>query len=113
IIRRRACSGIDVQAVLEQLQVSRRSLEQRFRHALGRSPGAEILRVRIEEAKTLLAQTDLSVEVISRRTGFSKPAYFSTAFRNQTGSAPPLYRRLTDPLGSHATPENGELSRPL
>jgi LacI family transcriptional regulator len=112
IIRRRACSGIDVQAVLEQLQVSRRSLEQRFRHSLGRSPGAEILRVRIEEAKMLLAATDLPVEVISRRTGFSKPAYFSTAFRNHTGIAPSLYRRLADPRGSPSAAESADLVPP-
>ena len=42
IIRRRACSGIDVHSLLEELPLSRRSLEQRFRRYLGRSPGAEI-----------------------------------------------------------------------
>jgi LacI family transcriptional regulator len=112
IIRRRACSGIDVQAVLEQLPISRRSLEQRFRRILGRSPGAEIQRVRIEQAKVLLAKTDLTVEVISRRAGFSKPAYFSTAFRNQTGSAPSLYRRLADSRESPSVDESAELATP-
>ena len=92
IIRRHACSGIDVQSLLAQLPLSRRSLEQRFRRVLGRSPGAEIQRFRIEQAKILLADTDLTVEVISRRTGFNKSAYFSTAFRNRTGAR---HRRCT------------------
>ena len=96
-IRRRACSGIDVASVIEQLPISRRSLEQRFERLLGRSLGAEIQRVRIERAKTLLAETDLPVEVIGRRTGFSTPAYFSTAFKRQTGETPTMYRLLKGP----------------
>ena len=35
VIRRRACSGIDVQSVLEELPLSRRSLEERFRRISG------------------------------------------------------------------------------
>jgi AraC-like DNA-binding protein len=79
---------------------------------LGRSPGAEILRVRIEQAKNLLAETDLTIEVISRRTGFRKPAYFSTAFGNQTGSAPSMYRRLAGPRGSSSADECADLVPP-
>jgi LacI family transcriptional regulator len=112
VIRRRACSGINVQSVLEELPLSRRCLEERFRRILGRSPGAEIQRVRIEQAKTLLAETDLTVEDISRRTGFSKPAYFSTAFRNETGSAPSMYRRLADPGGSSSAALNAQFVPP-
>jgi LacI family transcriptional regulator, galactose operon repressor len=113
IIRRRACSGIDVHSLLEELPLSRRSLEQRFRQYLGRSPGAEIQRTRIEQAKMLLAETDLNIDVISRRSGFSNPAYFSTAFRNQTGSAPSVYRRLVGPRGSPAADSGAELVPPL
>jgi LacI family transcriptional regulator len=109
IIRRRACSGINVRSLLEELPLSRRSLEQRFRLLLGRSPLAEIQRVRIEQAKVLLTETDLTVEVISRLTGFSKATYFCTAFRNQTGSAPSMYRRLATPPGSSATNESADL----
>jgi LacI family transcriptional regulator len=112
IIRRRACSGIDVHSLLEEIPLSRRSLEQRFRQFLGRSPGAEIQRTRIEKAKMLLAETDLTVDVISRRSGFSNPAYFSTAFRNQTGSAPSLYRRLNDPRVSPPADSGAELVPP-
>jgi LacI family transcriptional regulator, galactose operon repressor len=113
IIRRRACSGIDVQSVLERLPLCRRSLEQRFRQFLGRSPGAEIQRVRIEQAKMLLAETDLTIEVVSRKSGFSKPAYFSTAFKNQTGIAPSMYRRLADPRGSPSADVSAEVVTPL
>ena len=113
IIRRRACSGIDVHSLLEELPLSRRSLEQRFRQFLGRSPGAEIQRVRIEQAKMLLAKTDLNIDVISRRSGFSNPAYFSTAFRNQTGSAPSLYRHLNDPRGTHSAGSSAQFIPPL
>jgi LacI family transcriptional regulator len=92
-IRRHACSGIRVRAVLDEVPLSRRSLEQRFQKLLGRSPKAEILRVQIERAQWLLAETDLPVAAVSRKAGFSQPAYFSAAFRQRTGVTPSAFRR--------------------
>jgi len=93
-IRQFACKGIDVARVVEEVGLSRRTLELRFHHYLGRSPKAEILRVQIEHAKMLLARTDESSERIARKCGFSSLEYFTTAFRRVVGMKPQAFRRM-------------------
>jgi LacI family transcriptional regulator len=93
-IRDYACKNIDVPRVAEEVGLSRRVLERRFQKHLGRSPNEEIIRVRIETAKMLLARTDMSREAIARRCGFDSPSYFSTAFHRLVGMKPQAYRRI-------------------
>ncbi len=92
-IRENACEGISVHDVVEQVTISRRSLEQGFHKLLGRTPKGEIQRVRIERAKLLLAETGLSIMAISQRTGFNQAAYFTAVFHTETGTTPCEYRR--------------------
>jgi LacI family transcriptional regulator len=91
-IREHACDGIDAGDVLRQAAVSRRMLESRFRKAVGRTPHGEILRVRMERVKQLLAETDLTLEVIADRTGFRHVEYLSVAFKRETGEPPGRFR---------------------
>jgi len=58
-IRTHAAAGINIGDVLEEVPVSRRSLELRFRKVLGRSPAEEIRHVKLEKAKGLLAESEL------------------------------------------------------
>ena len=55
-IREHACDGITVADVVGKLPLSRRVLESRFERVLGRTPHAEILRVRLERVKQLLTE---------------------------------------------------------
>lgn len=93
IIREHACSGIDVANVADEVGLSRRVLERRFRKHLGFAPKKEIMRIRIEHAKTLLARTDRTVESIIRKSGFNSVAHFTVAFRRETGMTPHAYRQ--------------------
>jgi len=87
-----AAEPITVEDILEELSVSRRSLERRFRKVLGRSPSAEIRRVHVERAKTLLKQTDLPMPKVSGASGFIDAARLSKAFRRELGTTPTEYR---------------------
>ena len=91
-IREHATAGIGVEDVLRAVPMSRTLLERRFRRTLGRSPGAHIMKVRIEQVKTLLATTSLSIGVIAERTGFEHVEYLSVAFRRETQMTPTAYR---------------------
>lgn len=93
LIREQACSGMNVSELLDQLQISRSSLERRFRAALGRTPGEEITRLRVEHVCELLRQTDLGLQAISDRTGFNTPQYMLEVFRKATGTTPGSYRK--------------------
>ena len=91
-IREHSMSGIKVKDVLRAVPMSRTLLERRFRRTFGHTPGAHILKVRLEQVKTLLATTGLSVGAIAERTGFFHSEYLSVAFRRETGLTPTSYR---------------------
>lgn len=101
LIREHACRGLRVQEIVDALGLSRRVLQQRFQRALRRTPKQELMRVQIDRAKMLLAQTDLSVEHIARSTGFTAFEYFIRAFRRETGLTPRGYRKQSRVAGSH------------
>lgn len=91
-IRAHACDGITVSDVLQQVSLSRRVLESRFQKLLGRSPHAQILSVKLDRVKRLLAETDLPLAAIAERTGFKHVEYLSVAFKRQTGMTASDYR---------------------
>lgn len=92
-IRHHACDGINVQDVLKSVPLSRRVLESRFQKIIGRSPHAEIMRIRLDRVKQLLTETDLSLIQIAERTGFQHPEYLNVAFKKLTDTTPGTYRR--------------------
>jgi LacI family transcriptional regulator len=93
LIRDRSHNGIRVSDVVRELAVARRALEQRFVRLVGRTPAAEIRRVRIEDAKRLLVESDRSIANISRATGFGHQDLFSRVFRRAVGLTPSQFRR--------------------
>jgi LacI family transcriptional regulator len=93
-IRDHACHGIRVDDVARAASASRRWLERSFSAALGRTPNAEILRVRMRRAQELILDSDLSLEAIASKTGFSSQKYFSDVFLRETGQRPSDLRRL-------------------
>jgi LacI family transcriptional regulator len=86
--------SLTVGRVAEEIGLSRRAMERRFLKRVGRTPKGEIMRVRIEHAKTLMAQTDQSSESIAIKSGFSTLEYFTQVFRRQVGMKPQAYRKM-------------------
>ncbi len=105
-IRDYACTGIDVPRVADEVGLSRRVLERRFYKYLGRTPKTEIMRIRIERAKMLLAQTDKTRESIAQKSGFASPEYFSKVFHRLVGIKPQAYRKLRRVCANQATLSN-------
>ncbi|WP_438447205.1 helix-turn-helix domain-containing protein [Gorillibacterium sp. sgz5001074] len=58
----------------------------------GVSPFEYLNRFRIEQAKLLMVQTDLSIARIAEEVGFQQAAYFSTCFTRYEGVPPRNYR---------------------
>jgi LacI family transcriptional regulator len=83
--------GVD--DVVATLPVSRRYLEYQFRRTLGRSPGEEIRRQRMDHACELLRTTDLSIGDVGRACGFRDIALFSHGFRQSMDTTPTAYRQ--------------------
>jgi LacI family transcriptional regulator len=73
--------------------LNRRTLERGFRLHLGRSVGDELMRVRIERAKSLLIHSTHKAHQIAELSGFSGIVPFSKAFLRVTGVRPSDYRK--------------------
>jgi LacI family transcriptional regulator len=91
-IRENADQAIDVRHLVKRASISRSLLERRFVQSLGRTPKAEIIRVRLERVKQLLRETDLSLERIAELAGFRHHEYMSTLFKQKVGQTPGQYR---------------------
>jgi LacI family transcriptional regulator len=72
--------------------MSRRALHEAFVRQLGRPPGAELHRVRIELAKKLLTASDEKLEVIAEQCGYQSANSLWVAFKQATGMTPRQYR---------------------
>lgn len=73
------------------------TLERRFKNALGVPPMQELRRLRIHEAKRLLAETNLPVGKIAQQCGFRSSTRFCLVFREETGGTPGDYRQVHKP----------------
>ncbi|HTU93920.1 MAG TPA: DNA-binding transcriptional regulator [Gemmataceae bacterium] len=93
LIRAQACAGLTVAELLKSCSLSASSLNRRFTYFLGRTPKAEIIRVRLQRVVELLAEPDLSLAVIAARSGFNYLEYMSAAFKKKFGMSPGQYRR--------------------
>ena len=70
------------------INVTRRQLERLFRLHLNDTPRNFYLGLRLEKARQLLRQTDMSVLDISIACGFESPSYFTRSYRARFGCAP-------------------------
>jgi LacI family transcriptional regulator len=91
-IRDHATEGLRVRDLLAVVPLSRRRLEQRFREVLGRTPAQEIRRFRLQHARNLLIDTDLSVSAVAAASGVSSGSQLATAFRKYLGVRPTRLR---------------------
>jgi LacI family transcriptional regulator len=80
--------------------VSRRTLELRFHTAFGHGPAAEFRARRLELAKRLLAETDLTVAEIAAHVGAASVQAFTTFFRQSCGQPPAAYRQSAGTVNS-------------
>lgn len=63
-----------------------------FKQATGMAPSRYVVRLRVEEARRLLCETDQSVVDIGYGLGYQSPSHFSQVFRQMTGVTPSAYR---------------------
>jgi len=74
--------------VAEAVGLSTRQLERLFAKYLNSSPKKYYLGLRLEKARSLLVQTELSLTEICVMCGFKAPSHFSKTYRKVYGVAP-------------------------
>ena len=84
----------DIAGIADSVCVSRSTLENRFRAAVGRSIHEEFVRLRLAGVRRLIADTDLPLKSIAIRSGFPSVQYMTTFLHRHTGLTPARLRAV-------------------
>ncbi len=84
---------MDYDRLAWQYRISRRSLERRFKQAIGVTPLGYLQQLRVETAKRLLEEGDQTFQEITCQVGYEDISYFRKVFVRLTGMRPQEYRQ--------------------
>lgn len=82
-----------LQALAQRCGVSRTTLAERFRDAMGDTPLNYLRTLRMQQAMRLLTETDQHLERIALAVGYQDAFSFSKVFKRTVGVAPRDFRR--------------------
>ncbi len=85
--------NLSVEVLARRAGMSVRTFNRRFREETGQTPGAWILRRRLDRARELLETTDLPVDAVAHEAGLGTGASLRAHLRRDTGMTPLGYRR--------------------
>lgn len=91
-IERSIAQEIRLSELAAELKVSPATLIRRFKHVLGVTPQSYIQNIRIEMAKQWLQSSQLPIDEIVARIGYSDTSSFTRLFRQRVGVSPGIYR---------------------
>ncbi|MBD2107487.1 AraC family transcriptional regulator [Nodosilinea sp. FACHB-13] len=90
-------SHLDADLSLETLStlvgMSAHYFAQLFKQSTGAAPHQYVIRCRVQQAKTLLAQPDLPIADIACRVGFAHQSHLNRHFRRLVGTTPGQWRQ--------------------
>ncbi len=108
-IRSHTNEKITISDVADHISRSPSHVMKKFREELGFHAGAYITRCKLEEARSLLTHTDMSLAEISSYLCFSSQSYFQTLFKKQYGVTPLQYRK--DGLKNENKQSEGQIKK--
>ena len=79
---------ISPSVLAKDVSMSTRQLERLFRRYLDRSPKRYYMELRLQKARNLLMQTDMSVINVALACGFASPSHFSKCYRTHYDTTP-------------------------
>lgn len=84
--------NLGLSEIAGRVGISAEHLSRIFHRATGETPAAWYRRHRLERARELLRQSDLSVQEVARRCGYPTSAHFIASFRAVVGMTPGRWR---------------------
>jgi AraC family L-rhamnose operon regulatory protein RhaS len=85
---------ITLETLCQEFHINRTTLVREFKETTGKSIHQYLMQLRLSMASTLLRDTELSVEEISDRCGFTDFGYFCKTFKKAICYTPNQYRQL-------------------
>jgi AraC-like DNA-binding protein len=84
-------SNFNVEALAEEVGLSRVQLHRRVKELTGITVGEFIRNLRLQQAAKLLAAGDTTVAQVTYAVGIANPTHFSSAFKKHFGVTPSEY----------------------
>ena len=94
-VEQHIAGDLRVEALARAVVMSAFHFAHAFRQATGVPPHRYVIEKRIARSKQLLRETELGLDEIARRIGYSSQSHFSVAFRKTVGIAPSAFRSLS------------------
>lgn len=92
-IREHYKENLSLESISQKIFISPYYLSHLFKEELGITFLEYLTRIRMEEAKRLLKDQNVTINAISSEVGYDDPGYFSKVFKKNTGLSPNQYRR--------------------
>jgi len=90
---------VDLNELARIANMSTRNFIRTFQAAMGNSPIAHVIQMRVNRGAALLRHTELSVTEIAFQVGFGDSNYFARQFRKSLGVTPSQFRRQYAVMG--------------
>ena len=84
---------IKLRHIAQSVHLSEIHFHNIFSQSLGMTPHQYLLHCRIENAKKLLWNTDISISEVAERSGLGCQQYLNKVFKKETGFTPAAYRK--------------------
>ena len=91
--------AIDLDRLARVAHMSKRHFIRSFQAAMGTSPIAYLVQLRVNHGASLLRRTRLSITEIAFQAGFTDSNYFTRQFKKLIGTNPSQYRKQYPPVG--------------
>ncbi|MCR4647924.1 MAG: AraC family transcriptional regulator [Lachnospiraceae bacterium] len=85
--------NISLDRLTKEFSINRNKLNELFLSETSLTCLNYLTKIRIDLAKIMLANTEITVSEVAQRVGYPDSNYFARTFKKQTGSSPTEYRR--------------------
>lgn len=91
---------LTLQDIADKFFISKYQVSRLFTNQIGVNFVDYLSRIRVENAKTMLTNSTLSIQSISEMTGFQSPTDFTRVFKSLLGISPMQYRKANSGVSS-------------
>lgn len=92
-IKQNLAGDLTIKTIARKANISKSVLYKTIHDRFHCTVSGYVTMKRVEASIVLLTNTDLSMEEVSQKVGFSSASYYSKAFKKQTGMSPLRYRK--------------------
>ncbi|MBL4702319.1 MAG: AraC family transcriptional regulator [Phycisphaeraceae bacterium] len=93
-VQQHLASDITVDDLADAAELSASYITRLFKQWVGTTPMNYLRQVRVERARQLLADVDLSIQQVGAQVGLRDPYHFSKVFRRIDGLSPSAFRQM-------------------